>query len=410
MHGHIKNIILSSLIGSSLVLSPVVAAEVPIIYGDVDDNGSLTANDASEVLSYVLNKDSVDIDLSLADVNNSGTITAEDAAIILNKVLNHSYLMPVEGGSVDDISSGSTITIGSTTTNTTVSTSTTTTTTTTTTEATTEATTIAINSEDSITLGAYTFGIGQTEASLPKYTSVGTTPDGTKWYSYSSDYKHYTKVGVSDGKVVSIFTMDTDAVYDSVSVGGTADSSSITSRAPYTYKRTSNTSVNVYHDQNDSQKIFAIGLVSRSYYTTQNDFSTTAIAELQKQITDMTNAFRAQHGLYDLVWNPTLANVAQAHAEDMLANGYFDHTSLDGTEYDQRIENSGLIYLSCGENIDEGYYNAETAINGWINSALHRENLLSTKFEQIGVGCAYNKSDALKYYTRFVQDFFTPFN
>jgi uncharacterized protein YkwD len=408
MHGHIKNIILSSLLTSSLILSPVIAAESSI-YGDVDGSDSLTANDASLVLGYVLDKDSVDIDLSVADVNNSGTITAEDAAIILNKVLNNSYLMPVEGGS-DAITSGSVITSTATATTTTTTTTATTNTTTTTTETTTEATTISVASEDSIKVCTYTFGIGQSESSLPSSTSVGTTPDGTKWYSYSSDYKHYTKVGVSDGKVVSIFTMDVDAAYESVSVGDTADTSKISSKNPYAYKRTSNTLINVYHDQNDSQKIFAIGLVSRSYYTTKNDFSTTATAELQNQIFDMTNAFRAQHGMYDLVWNPTLSEVAKAHAEDMLANGYFDHTSIDGSEYDQRMENAGLIYRSCGENIDEGYYNAETAVNGWINSALHRENLLSDKFEQLGVGCAYNKSDALGYYTRFVQDFFTPLN
>lgn len=409
MYKHIKSVLLSAIIGVSLIISPVVVSAQPL-YGDVDGSGVLTAKDAALVLSYVLDPISVDIDVSVADVNLSGALTADDCAIILSKVLNNAYMMPVEGGSSDEVTSGSstTVTVRPTTEATTEAT-TKATTTTTTTEATTQATTttelVNIASEDTIKLGAYTFGIGQSESSLPKATSTGTTPNGTKWYSYSDDYEHYTQVGVADGKVVSIVTLDVDAVYDDIVIGNNADT---TVRSPYVYKRTSNTAVNVYYDINDSNRIYGISLVSRSYYTVGNDYNESTISELQKQITNLTNAFRAQHGLYDLVWNSALADVAQAHAEDMVENGYFDHTGLDGTEFNVRFDNAGINYRGCSENIDCGYYSAESAVNGWITSSGHRLNLLSDTMEQIGVGCAYNKDD--KYGTRYVQDFISLFN
>lgn len=74
-----------------------------IIYGDVDNDGVITANDSAVLLQYVLNKNSVDSTIiesegfqERSDVTGSGELTAEQAAYILQKVLNNSFKFPVE--------------------------------------------------------------------------------------------------------------------------------------------------------------------------------------------------------------------------------------------------------------------------------------------------------------------------
>lgn len=61
------------------------------IYGDVDNDGIVTGNDAALVLMYVLNKDSVDTNtefIKKAMVNSEGTINTSNVTKILEKALN----------------------------------------------------------------------------------------------------------------------------------------------------------------------------------------------------------------------------------------------------------------------------------------------------------------------------------
>lgn len=61
------------------------------IYGDVDNDGIITGNDAALVLMYVLNKDSIDTDtefIKKAMVNSEGTINTSNVTKILEKALN----------------------------------------------------------------------------------------------------------------------------------------------------------------------------------------------------------------------------------------------------------------------------------------------------------------------------------
>jgi uncharacterized protein YkwD len=61
----------------------------------------------------------------------------------------------------------------------------------------------------------------------------------------------------------------------------------------------------------------------------------------------------------------------------------------------------GITYASAGENIAYGYGNDILVMDGWINSAGHRQNLLYDHFTHLGVG-VYDG-----YYT---QNFYSPRN
>lgn len=69
------------------------------LWGDADKSGTLSANDASAVLAYVLdatlaNNDAYDF--AGCDVDDSGDITAADASMILQKVLDADFAFPAE--------------------------------------------------------------------------------------------------------------------------------------------------------------------------------------------------------------------------------------------------------------------------------------------------------------------------
>ncbi len=87
-----------SFITALVLLTTAVFAEP--IYGDADNNGTLTANDSAMVLQKVIDPEfQLSIDDEYADVDGDGSLTANDAAMILMKVLNIAYVFPAENNS-----------------------------------------------------------------------------------------------------------------------------------------------------------------------------------------------------------------------------------------------------------------------------------------------------------------------
>lgn len=114
-------------------------------------------------------------------------------------------------------------------------------------------------------------------------------------------------------------------------------------------------------------------------------FGTTTIFEL-------TNQARAANGLPELKLNEELAAAAQAKAEAMVANNYFEHTAPDGTNGWDYIDNEGYIYTFAGENLAASNEDDVSVVDGWLNSPGHRANLLNENFTDIGLGIAFKDS------------------
>lgn len=100
----------------------------------------------------------------------------------------------------------------------------------------------------------------------------------------------------------------------------------------------------------------------------------------------IVNVERAAAGLPAYAWDPALALAAQRHAEDMSAQGYFSHTSLDGRTFSDRIVAAGYDASPRGENIAMGYASPDEVMAGWMGSDGHRANILATGSNEIGVG------------------------
>lgn len=104
------------------------------------------------------------------------------------------------------------------------------------------------------------------------------------------------------------------------------------------------------------------------------------------EVIRLTNEKRAQAGLPPLVENSTLSQAALAKGADMLNKGYWAHVAPDGTQPWSFFTNFGYKYRFAGENLARDFSNPSSAIDAWMNSPSHRENLLSSKYKEIGIG------------------------
>lgn len=111
----------------------------------------------------------------------------------------------------------------------------------------------------------------------------------------------------------------------------------------------------------------------------------------RENVFSLTNDSRKENKIGLLSWDDKLAQAAQEKADDMLDKGYFAHTSPDGRLPWDFITASGYNYLTAGENLAEGFIEAETTEEAWMNSPGHRANILNKNFEQIGVGISKGK-------------------
>ncbi|WP_345381523.1 CAP domain-containing protein [Pseudonocardia yuanmonensis] len=105
------------------------------------------------------------------------------------------------------------------------------------------------------------------------------------------------------------------------------------------------------------------------------------------QVVTLTNRARAAAGCGPLTSDARIARAAQAHSDDMAAQGYFAHDSLDGRDFADRIAAAG--YPSPGaENIARGQRTPAAVVEAWLNSPGHRRNIEDCSLTTIGVGLA----------------------
>ncbi len=99
-----------------------------------------------------------------------------------------------------------------------------------------------------------------------------------------------------------------------------------------------------------------------------------------------------------LQWNEALASAASAHSQDMAANNYFSHTSLDGRSPGTRITATGYKWSTWGENISAGRSSMDSTLAGWLASPGHCANIMNPRFKDYGIGCAYKSTATYRTY------------
>lgn len=134
-----------------------------------------------------------------------------------------------------------------------------------------------------------------------------------------------------------------------------------------------------------------VGTIYKDYVKlnskTETSNTTTTSTDNVQLVLNLINNARKTEGLTPLKLGSTLPKVAQLKADDMVKNNYFSHTSPTyGSPFDM-MKKYNVSYLSAGENI-AGNPSITNAVNSWLKSSTHKQNLLSPKFNYIGIGVA----------------------
>jgi uncharacterized protein YkwD len=146
------------------------------------------------------------------------------------------------------------------------------------------------------------------------------------------------------------------------------------------------------------------------------------IPDLERHVHDLINKERTKKKATTLRFDEQLARIARAHSADMAKRKFFSHVNPSGknaTErgklagYGCRKTYAGYFTEGLAENIYQGnlygriritgnkrsydWYSAEEiasdAVEGWMDSAGHRRNILDKTYERTGIGIAIDSED-----------------
>ena len=109
------------------------------------------------------------------------------------------------------------------------------------------------------------------------------------------------------------------------------------------------------------------------------------------------NAMRMENGLEPLQTAPLLQEMCQKRADELTKS--YSHSRANGDAWYTILTDYG-IDTNCfaGENIAAGYDTPEGVVNGWMNSAGHRRNILNTNYEYFAIGVSYYENDPEYYF------------
>ncbi|MCF2870001.1 CAP domain-containing protein [Octadecabacter sp. G9-8] len=139
------------------------------------------------------------------------------------------------------------------------------------------------------------------------------------------------------------------------------------------------------------KRILGLAVLALSACQPAVETSTNAVPVVvpQGQIGALLNSERAAQGLGALSEDVNLSRAAQAHAQDMVTQGYFSHEGRNGSSFVQRAQAAGYPCVAA-ENIANGQLSEAAVMTGWMNSSGHRRNILLPDATEFGIGRVNN--------------------
>ena len=129
----------------------------------------------------------------------------------------------------------------------------------------------------------------------------------------------------------------------------------------------------------------------------------TGVAAFKSQILALVNVEREKVGVPPLVEMDALAVLADTRAQESAVS--FSHYRPNGTRCFTIFKENALSYWVAGENLAFGFNSPEDFVQAWMNSPLHRQNLLDPDFTFIGIGYYENSANGKLYCSQL---FYTP--
>ncbi len=130
--------------------------------------------------------------------------------------------------------------------------------------------------------------------------------------------------------------------------------------------------------------LFVLGVVIAPLKHTYPQILGTQTSVSIQELLELTNKKRVAEGLKPLSLNQSLSNAAAKKASDMIEKNYWAHFAPDGGTPWGFIKEEGYEYAYAGENLARGFSTSNAAVEAWIASPSHKENLLSKNYSDVG--------------------------
>ena len=130
------------------------------------------------------------------------------------------------------------------------------------------------------------------------------------------------------------------------------------------------------------------------------DFSNIQYELLSASIFYATNLERLKFNKTPLIYSRALNKAAQEHSTDMVKYNFYSHTSTvrGKSSMSDRLKLVGIVYGAFAENIhntfaeetEPTYWSfALSTVQGWMDSAGHRDNILNSGYKYLGCGAYF---------------------
>lgn len=122
------------------------------------------------------------------------------------------------------------------------------------------------------------------------------------------------------------------------------------------------------------------------------------------QLMVLLNNYRASKGLAPVAASSGYLKAASVRARE--ASILFKHTRPDGSDFYTVLEDLGLPFVACGENLASrgGGISGETAqllLDQWIQSSGHNDNMLKASWKFAGIGISLSEDKKTVYAAQF---------
>lgn len=141
----------------------------------------------------------------------------------------------------------------------------------------------------------------------------------------------------------------------------------------------------------------------------------TAANALEHRVLELINESRAAEGLAPMTMELNLSTSAEAHSDWMIDNNTFSHSGAGNSSSNDRIIDAGFDYRGTrgtGENIaahpnytsenDRLEAQAQAIHTGFMNSPLHRANIMNPSYTHVGISVEYGPMPTAQSFTAAV--------
>jgi len=125
------------------------------------------------------------------------------------------------------------------------------------------------------------------------------------------------------------------------------------------------------------------------------------LAAFANEVIRLTNAERANAQLSQLERSQPLTQIAMIRAEEITR--LWSHTRPDGRDADTAFSDNGIHDRRVGENLAAGHTSPAEVVRSWMDSQDHRNNILNSVFNNIGVGIIIDNNGRI-YWTQMFMD------